>query len=87
MRAAHGDVRARGELAARDSSLITVAAPITAGNTDQLEAQSAGPSRTGRKLTNCSRPSCTSGSAPDGPGAMSAAKVAKRVFRDQSESH
>jgi 4-carboxymuconolactone decarboxylase len=82
-----GDVWARRELDPRDRSLITVAALITAGNTDQLDARLRLAVQNGLREDELAEVIVHLAFYAGWPRAMSAAQVAKRVFRDQTETH
>ena len=76
-----GDAWERPELAKRDRSLITVAALLTAGNTEQLTFHLAFAKQNGLTETELKEAITHLAFYAGWPKAMSAMAVAKRVFR------
>jgi 4-carboxymuconolactone decarboxylase len=77
-----GDVWARPELSPRDRSLVTVAALITAGNTEQLRGHLDRARRNGLTETELKEVIIHLAFYAGWPRAMSAITVAKQVFGD-----
>ncbi|HVI38518.1 MAG TPA: carboxymuconolactone decarboxylase family protein [Gaiellales bacterium] len=77
-----GDVWARPELARRDRSLVTVAALVTAGSTEQLVSHLRLAKQNGLSETELVEAIVHLAFYAGWPKAMSAAAVAKRVFAE-----
>lgn len=75
-----GDVWARPQLSPRDRSLVTCAALITNGNTDQLRSHLARATSNGVTETELTEAITHLAFYAGWPRAMSAAAVAKEVF-------
>jgi 4-carboxymuconolactone decarboxylase len=75
-----GDVWARTELSPRDRSLITVAALIAGGNTEQLPGHLQRARDNGLTVTELTEPITHLAFYAGWPRAMSAVAVAKRIF-------
>jgi 4-carboxymuconolactone decarboxylase len=75
-----GDIWARAELSPRDRSLITVAALITAGNTEQLPGHLERARQNGVTETELKEVIIHLAFYAGWPRAMSAVQVAKRAF-------
>ncbi len=80
-----GDVWARPELARRDRSLVTVAALVTAGSTEQLVSHLRLAKQNGLSQTELIEAIVHLAFYAGWPKAMSAAAVAKRVFAEDSD--
>jgi 4-carboxymuconolactone decarboxylase len=80
-----GDVWARPELARRDRSLVTVAALVTAGSTEQLVSHLRLAKQNGLSETELVEAIVHLAFYAGWPKAMSAAAVAKRVFAEDSD--
>ena len=80
-----GDVWARPELAQRDRSLITVAALITNGNTEQLVGHLRRAKQNGLTETELVEAIIHLAFYAGWPRAMSATTVAKRVFAEDKQ--
>ena len=78
-----GDIWARSELAPRDRSLITVAALITGGNTEQLSGHLERARQNGLTETELKEVIIHLAFYAGWPKAMSGIQVAKRTFQDQ----
>ena len=78
-----GDIWARSELSPRDRSLITVAALITAGCTEQLPGHLERARQNGLTETELKEVIIHLAFYAGWPKAMSAIQVAKRAFQDQ----
>ncbi len=78
-----GDIWERPELSKRDRSLITVAALITAGNTEQLTGHFRRAKANGLTETELKEVIMHLAFYAGWPRAMSAITVAKRVFSEQ----
>ena len=79
-----GDIWARSELSPRDRSLITVAALITGGNTEQLPGHLERAQQNGLTETELKEVIIHLAFYAGWPKAMSAIQVARRTFQDQS---
>jgi 4-carboxymuconolactone decarboxylase len=77
-----GDIWARPELSPRDRSLITVAALITGGNTEQLTGHLQRARANGLTKTELQEVIVHLAFYAGWPRAMSAVQVAKRVFEN-----
>ena len=77
-----GDIWARTELSARDRSLITVAALIAGGNTEQLTGHLRRARDNGLTETELKEAIIHLAFYAGWPRAMSAVQVAKRVFEN-----
>ena len=80
-----GDVWARPELARRDRSLVTVAALVTAGGTEQLVSHLRLAKQNGLSQTELIEAIVHLAFYAGWPKAMSAAAVAKRVSAEDSD--
>jgi 4-carboxymuconolactone decarboxylase len=78
-----GDIWARSELSPRDRSLITVAALITGGSTEQLPGHFERARQNGLTETELKEVIIHLAFYAGWPKAMSAIQVAKRTFQDQ----
>jgi 4-carboxymuconolactone decarboxylase len=78
-----GDVWERTELSKRDRSLITVAALITGGNTEQLSGHLIRAKENGLTETELKEAITHLAFYAGWPRAMSAITVAKRIFSEQ----
>ena len=76
-----GDVWERAELAPRDRSLVTVAALIANGNTEQLTGHLSRAKQNGLSETELAEVIIHLAFYAGWPRAMSAVKVAREVFR------
>jgi 4-carboxymuconolactone decarboxylase len=77
-----GDIRQRTELSSRDRSLITVAALITGGNTEQLRSHLLRAKDNGLIETELKEAIIHLAFYAGWPKAMSAISVAKQIFTD-----
>jgi 4-carboxymuconolactone decarboxylase len=80
-----GDVWARPELARRDRSLVTIAALVTAGSTEQLVSHLRLAKQNGLSETELVEAIVHLAFYAGWPQAMSAAAVARRVFAGDSD--
>ena len=81
-----GDIWARTELSPRDRSLITVAALISGGNTEQLTGHLERARQNGLTETELKEVIIHLAFYAGWPKAMSAVQVAKRTFEPQEDS-
>ena len=79
-----GDIWARSELSPRDRSLITVAALITGGSTEQLPGHLDLARQNGLNETELKEVIIHLAFYAGWPKAMSAIQVARRTFQEQS---